>query len=549
MAGGRTIPTCNRLILSLALLAGVVATAPLRAENKPGDLAAYARARAADAGGRAREAAAGYAVALQGDPANPLVAIRAYRAGLAAGDYALTNQARAVLEKSDTAPPDAALIALAEAVTARDTRAQAAAIDRIGGGALDFIAPSLRGWSELGTDPAAALTLVAASAGNPLARRYANENRALLMIAAGRADDGIALVQVMGGPERADPDLRIAAARLLAGQGMAARAASLLVGDDPVLLGERARIATRASNGDAAFGIGYVLTRLASDLSDGRAAKLSIALTRAALRLDPGNDRARLLLANALSAGGGIDHALAALDPIAPASPYSRAAQGARITLLDDGGQRDAAIALAATLAADRSATADDVRRHADLLMAAGSFGAAASAYQRAIALQKGEPDWVLHLLLGTMLERNGDWQRARRALQQAVALAPDQPLALNALGYALLGHGGNLAEAQRLLERANRLSPGDLAILDSLAWSYAVAGDATRALPLLERAAAGRPGDTEISEHLGDVYWQLGRRYEARYAWAAARVAAEPDVAARLVEKIANGPVGRSNR
>ena len=42
--------------------------------------------------------------------------------------------------------------------------------------------------------------------------------------------------------------------------------------------------------------------------------------------------------------------------------------------------------------------------------------------------------------------------------------------------------------------------------------------GDAARALPMLEKAAA-KKSDPEINEHLGDVYWALGRRIDARYA------------------------------
>ncbi len=62
------------------------------------------------------------------------------------------------------------------------------------------------------------------------------------------------------------------------------------------------------------------------------------------------------------------------------------------------------------------------------------------------------------------------------------------------------------------------------------------------RALPLIERAAAAEPANAEIAEHLGDVYWSAGRRYEARYAWTAARQLAEAEDAGRLAGKIANG-------
>ncbi|RZM08686.1 MAG: hypothetical protein EOP68_11090, partial [Sphingomonas sp.] len=62
----------------------------------------------------------------------------------------------------------------------------------------------------------------------------------------------------------------------------------------------------------------------------------------------------------------------------------------------------------------------------------------------------------------------------------------------------------------------------------------------------LLERAASSEPTNAEIGEHLGDVYWTLGRRYEARYAWRAAQLTATGDDAPRLATKIADGlPAG----
>ena len=69
------------------------------------------------------------------------------------------------------------------------------------------------------------------------------------------------------------------------------------------------------------------------------------------------------------------------------------------------------------------------------------------------------------------------------------------------------------------------------------------MAASTAKALPLLERAAQGEPANGTINEHLGDVYWRSGRRYEARYAWRAAAVHATGADAQRLAAKIADGP------
>ena len=59
------------------------------------------------------------------------------------------------------------------------------------------------------------------------------------------------------------------------------------------------------------------------------------------------------------------------------------------------------------------------------------------------------------------------------------------------------------------------------------------------------ERAAEGEPANAVIAEHLGDVYWALGRRWEARYAWSGAAGVAGTADQSRLAAKIADGPGG----
>jgi Flp pilus assembly protein TadD len=147
-----------------------------------------------------------------------------------------------------------------------------------------------------------------------------------------------------------------------------------------------------------------------------------------------------------------------------------------------------------------------------------------------------------MYLQTGGALDQAGNWPEARAALQKAVEMAPNEPLALNYLGYAEIEHGEDLAAAQKMLEKASALKPGDPAITDSLGWAYFKRGSPAKALPLFERAVQGQPADVTINEHLGDAYWKTGRFYEARYAWRAAAVNAEGKDKNRLLAKIENG-------
>lgn len=519
----------------------IAAPVPAMASSDARDLAAYLRARAADADGAAGVAATAYAQALGDDPQNPLVAARAYRSAVLAGDFALLRRAGAVLQQAGITVPDAGVLTLAEAVQTGDPVMTAKALDRIGKSGLDFLVPPIKAWLAL-PDAKAAEAALDAVGSNPIGKRYAAESRAMVLIATGRADAGIAQLQVMLGADRGSFDLRFYAARLLAGQGRQDAAAALLIGDAPAIDYARRHIGDGAA-ATPGFGLAMLFTQLAGDIGTKESAKLAEVLTRAALRLDPGNDRARLLLAEALAADSATAFAIEANAAIGPTSAYYPAAQVQRIDLLDQAGQVDQAIGAAAALAARPAASSDDIRRHAALLLEAGQAEAAAAQYRRAVARAGSDVDWVLLLQFGSALDRAGNWRAAKPVIERAVALAPDEPLVLNYLGYSLLEQGGDLAAARKLLERAHRLRPDDFAILDSLAWAYFKQGDVAQALPLLERAAAGEPGNSAINEHLGDAYWHTGRRYEARYAWQAAVIQAAAGDAARLSAKIVNGP------
>lgn len=523
MAEDPIIPTCKRLVLAWFLS---MAAAPAWADEA--SLSAYLRARVADADGHAAEAAKDYASALDGAPSNPLVAVRAFREALIAGDDALARRSLAVLEAAKVAPADGALLRIADAARADDPVALDTAIGRLTGTPLAALAPALREWAAYRR---AGIVPPPVTIAEPVAHRFAAESRALLLIAAGRTDDGLNEIGVLGG-RSAPLDLRIAAAQLLLGRGEGVRTAALLPDLDPA-----------PATPTLGFGVAQLFVRVAADLAAApQPSPLSITLTRTALIADAGSDRARLLLAVALDQAGAKPRALAVLDSVAPGGPFKQEASAARIAILADG-RTEQAIADAKRLAVRTDASVADWQRYADLLMTADRAADAAPFYARVVAA--APTGWAGWLQYGAALDQSGHWREAEPALEKAVALAPSEPLALNYLGYARIQHGERMAEATRMLARAAMLKPGDASITDSLGWAYVRGGDVERALPLLERAAAHEPANAEIGEHLGDAYWALGRRYEARYAWRAASLTATGPAAPRLAAKIANGLPG----
>jgi Flp pilus assembly protein TadD len=145
-------------------------------------------------------------------------------------------------------------------------------------------------------------------------------------------------------------------------------------------------------------------------------------------------------------------------------------------------------------------------------------------------------------LLQASALQSANRWPEAKAALGSAIAMAPNEPIVLNFLGYAKLVHGEDLKAAEALIRRASDLAPDDASITDSLGWALYKLGKVDEAIVTLQKAAVGDPSQAEIQEHLGDALYTSGRRFEARFAWSAALATANDEETARLKSKIDGG-------
>ena len=73
--------------------------------------------------------------------------------------------------------------------------------------------------------------------------------------------------------------------------------------------------------------------------------------------------------------------------------------------------------------------------------------------------------------------------------------------------------------EAKRYLEQAIKLAPNDAFILDSLGWLQYRMKDHAQAISTLRQALSVR-ADPEIAAHLGEVLWESGEKLEAKKVW-----------------------------
>lgn len=532
--------------------AGAGAAAPASREV-PSLIQEYVRARAADSTGQTMAAARGYAAALTAAPNDTLVAGRAYRQAVLVGDRALALRAAAVLDAANKLPPDARLLLLSEAVLKKDWADASRIVDRVENEQIfAFSVPVLRAWIVRGTgkgDPLEPLGIASRAGG--IAAAYGAEHRALLLLATGEREEGIAAVRSMITPGgRGAVRLRLAAAAAMVKGGDRPGALAILDGDDPMLGVARRRIEDRkslpSSISTPAEGLAELFTRIAIDVNRERVTPIALTFSRLATQLAPKFPETWLVTSELLGAEEHYEAALHVLDNIRPDDPFADAARNQRMELLVKRGDRDAALTEALEVADRRGAGEADWMRVGSLYSDAGKPAEAADAYGRALAFNREREDdgsrWTVLLLQGGALHEAGKWPEARAALEEAAKLAPEQAVVLNYLGYAQLERRENLAEAQSLIERASKLRPEDPAITDSLGWTYYVRGDVPKAIELLERAVTSEPAEPTINEHLGDAYWSAGRRLEARFAWRAALVYADAKDAKRISTKIDMG-------
>jgi putative PEP-CTERM system TPR-repeat lipoprotein len=119
------------------------------------------------------------------------------------------------------------------------------------------------------------------------------------------------------------------------------------------------------------------------------------------------------------------------------------------------------------------------------------------------------------------------DYRSAVLQYRAVLEQTANDPIVLNNLAWA----AGQLDDPQALsyAERANRLSPGSPAILDTLGWLLVQQGDTVRGLEYLQRASDLAQGSQEIRLHLAKALVKAGQLDSARKALDALQRTPEP--------------------
>jgi tetratricopeptide (TPR) repeat protein len=240
-----------------------------------------------------------------------------------------------------------------------------------------------------------------------------------------------------------------------------------------------------------------------------------------ALEKDPSSAESLSGLMNTYVAQKEYDKAITAANAQIAKSPNTSNFYDLLATALFDG-KKDyagAEAALRKAVALDKN-NIDALEKLGKVQVQQGSLDQALSTYQQAAKDNPGEVRF--HILSGELYEAKQNWDQAKAMYQQALSLAPDNPLASNNLAYVLLQQGGNVDVAMGMAQTARRGMPDSPNAADTLGWAYYHKGIYQSAISQFQEALrlnerAGAPDDSVLHYHLGLAYQKANQLPLAR--------------------------------
>ena len=522
----------SAVLASVFVLSSAVAPQAETSETT-GDAGAYLAAQVAATESDFRAAAFWYARAMLRDPTNPALLEGAVVANIGIGEFGLAAEAAESLIDAKAGNQAAYIALVARQAKNGDFPGILANIgkDRSIGALVDGL---IAAWAELGngnmSNALAGFDKLSKTKGQEafglyhkaLALAQAGDFEGAEAILSGRAAGNLTLIrsgviayaQILSQLERnpealallnasfgnaQDPEIDDLKRRLTAGE--------------PVPF-EVAR--------DATEGLAEVFFTVAVALSGEADQSYTLLYARTAAYLRPDHTEAILLTAGLLESLAQHEMATEAYALILPEDPAFYVAEIGRADATYAAGRKEASIEILQALTrthgqipSAHTALADALRRDERFVDALKSYDTAIGMIPDLTAAQ-----WPLFYARGICQERQGNFPAAEADMRRALELQPDEPQVLNYLGYSYVDRGENLEEALGMIQRAVAERPDSGYIIDSLAWAYFRLGRFNEALVPMEQASLLEPVDPVVTDHLGDVYWSVGRAREAEFQW-----------------------------
>lgn len=547
--------------------AGFFSEAPARSQEdfkeiSPGERSAlgdYLAGRFARAAQDTEYAADFYTRALNHDPGNEVLLEQAFQMETMAGNW---SRAIPLAEKLTATQQSHRMSQFLLGVTEfkagnykkAEDRFKAASENPIG----ELTSAIARGWTRLAAgDAAGALAAVDLPKQPDWAQFYLRYHRALIADIAGRKAEARSAYEKMFRQDSRTLRTSLAYAQHAAHYGDVKLAKQILreqldksQGDaHPLVTALMKRIDKKESVpfliNSPTEGLAEVFYGLGEALTGEGGVSLGTIYLQLALYAKPDHAFALAALANSQEQAKRYEEAIATYDRIEKGTPLQSAIDIRKAFNLNSLERVDEAKALLERLAKQDPTDVRPVEALGNIMRGHKRYAEAVEYFDRALKIigKTDKRHWGYYYARGTAYERLKNWRAAEADLKRALALAPDQPLVLNYLGYSWIDQGINLKEGTKLIEKAVQLKPDDGYIVDSLGWAHYKQGNYKEAVRYLERAVEIKPEDPTLNDHLGDAFWQVGREREARFQWKQAlSLNPEPEDVEKIKDKVERG-------
>ena len=439
-----------------------------------------------------------------------------------------------VFQKSGSGSYFAHSVALAQAVQAEDYEEALELLDKEEAGRSFLLSALIKGWALAGVGRIeAAIGQFEALAEDKNVAGFARYHKALFYLSQGDADFAeTTLKSYLDDGGSATSRYLVALIHALMQQGKFDEAKDYFqasFGDTvPVALSalfdriQRKQKPKHSLITDPRQGVAEVFLTIAQILSADDSDENTLVFARIAEFLRKDKTEATLLCAEVLVDLEQYDIAAQTFAKIPVDSPEALASEIGRAKALAKDGRQAEAIDVLRALTSNQPDAVSAFQELGDELRYSERYKQAVAAYSTALELlaKQERKNWVLHYSRGMAFERLDQWDDAEADFRAALRLRPNQPYVLNYLGYSLVEKKLKLGEALEMIELAVSLQSDSGYIVDSLGWVLFKLDRHEEAVVHLERAAELMPVDPIINDHLGDAYWAVGRKREARFQW-----------------------------
>lgn len=131
------------------------------------------------------------------------------------------------------------------------------------------------------------------------------------------------------------------------------------------------------------------------------------------------------------------------------------------------------------------------------------------------------QPDNVAaYFSLAQIYSTGKEYSKAIKVYSKLLEKRPNLWIAANDLAFLMSEQptsSNELEKAMKIAVKAQKIRPGDSAVMDTLGWIHYKQGNVTKALEYLTKAQQKTPGNPVIAYHLGMVYHRLGKKAESK--------------------------------